>query len=233
MRASKPAGRLVILALIVLMALSIQGVSQNDTMEPQDDATEETESTTGKVDDKTGSGEEKTEAAGNVNEEIPDKSGSEDKPGTGTLLFIVFIVAAVPFVIVAGNIFGAYHYYGKRQKVLSDLLAREQPRSEKETARLIKEYTTMKPIGVEGSVRAAMANSIIVILGVAVVYLLIYCPIIDTSIVKEVLLILTGAISSIVGFYFGGRSASEAEAPSEAAPTPTSPLPNPPDEPEG
>lgn len=115
---------------------------------------------------------------------------------------------------------------------MSNLLAKETPRSEKELSRLIKEYTTMKPIGVEGSVRAAMANSIIVILGVAVVYLLIYCPIIDTSIVKEVLIILTGAISSIVGFYFGGRSGSDAEAPSEPAEKATSPTPNPPSEPE-
>jgi hypothetical protein len=237
MRASKTAGRLVILALIVLMALSIQGVSQNDTMEPQDDATEATESTTGAVDDKTGSGENKTEAAVNATEKKNSGSSSQDKPGTepdtkpgtGTLLFIVFIVAAVPFVIVAGNIFGAYHYYGKRQKVFSDLLTRVPPRSEKETARLIKEYTTMKPIGVEGSVRAAMANSIIVILGVAVVYLLIFVPKIDDSIVKEVLLILTGAISSIIGFYFGGRSGREAEAPSEPAEKATSPPPNPPE----
>ena len=233
MRASKPAGPLVILALIVLMALSIQGVSQNDTMEPQDDATEAKDVTRSAVDDKTGSGEDKTQAAVNAIEEKNGESSSEDKPGTGTLLFIVFIVAAVPFVIVAGNIFGAYYYYGKKQKVVSDLLTREPPRSEKEMARLIKEYTTMKPIGVEGSVRAAMANSIIVILGVAVVYLLIFVPLIDASIVKEVLLILTGAISSIVGFYFGGRSGHEAEAPSQAAPTPPSPPPNPPEEPEG
>lgn len=218
---------MVILALIVLIAFSIQGVSQNDRMEPQDDATQTTDETTGAVDDKTGSREDKTEAAGNASVPKPDENGSTKMPGTGTLLFIVFIVAAVPFVIVAGNIFGAFHYYGKRQKVLSDLLTREPPRSEKETARLIKEYTTMKPIGVEGSVRAAMANSIIVILGVAVVYLLIFVPEIDASIVKEVLLILTGAISSIIGFYFGGRSGREAEAPSETAPMP----PNPPDEP--
>lgn len=227
MRASTPAGPLVILALIVLIAFSIQGVSQNDRMEPQDDATQTTDETTGAVDDKTGSREDKTEAAGNASVPKPDENGSTKMPGTETLLFIVFIVAAVPFVIVAGNIFGAFHYYGKRQKVLSDLLTREPPRSEKETARLIKEYTTMKPIGVEGSVRAAMANSIIVILGVAVVYLLIFVPEIDASIVKEVLLILTGAISSIIGFYFGGRSGREAEAPSETAPMP----PNPPDEP--
>ena len=35
----------------------------------------------------------------------------------------------------------------------------------------------------------------------------------DKSTVKDVLLILSGAVSSIVGFYFGGRAGDHEEAP--------------------
>jgi hypothetical protein len=77
---------------------------------------------------------------------------------------------------------------------------------------LIREYTSMKPIGLEGTARSAMTVSIIVILGVTLAYLLIDLGE-DKSTVKDVLLILSGAVSSIVGFYFGGRAGDHEEAP--------------------
>jgi len=146
---------------------------------------------------------------------------------TATIFLIFLIVAAVPSLIVAGNIYGAYHYYGERQKVLSNLLAKEDKMNKRETEWLIKEYTSMKPVGVEGVARAAMAIGLIVVVGVAVFFLLILAPKEDYSIVKEVLLILAGAISSIVGFYFGGRAGGHEEMPpskeAEEAPAPKPP----------
>lgn len=151
------------------------------------------------------------------------------------LVFIVLVVAAVPSIIVIWNVKCAYKSYDKRQDVLGHILKPVSAGTEvspllndkKTSEMLIREYTSMKPIGLEGTARSAMTVSIIVILGVALTYLLFNPTKSDPSIVKDVLLILSGAVSSIVGFYFGGRAGGHEEMPPskevEEAPVPKPP----------
>ena len=202
------------LVLIVLLALSVHGATDDHTSAPQEEATDQGNAVSGPGGDLAGEeGIDENTTAGDPGvegEEIPDWS----KPGSGTLIFIVMVIALVPFSIVFVNVLGAYHYYGKRQDILEKLLAKNGSTSQDENQSLIKEFISMEPIGVGGVARAAMAIGVIVIVGVAVVFLLVNASEGDKDIVKEILLILSGALSSVIGFYFGGRTGQEgASAP--------------------
>ena len=161
---------------------------------PKEEATDQGNAVSGPGGDLTGEeGIDENTTAGDPaveGEEIPDWS----KPGSGTLIFIVMVIALVPFSIVFVNVLGAYHYYGKRQDILEKLLAKNGSTSQDETQSLIKEFISMEPIGVGGVARAAMAIGVIVIVGVAVVFLLVNASEGDRDIVKEILLILCGSL---------------------------------------
>ncbi|WP_369424669.1 hypothetical protein, partial [Methanothrix sp.] len=80
-----------------------------------------------------------------------------------------------------------------------------------ELINLVKDALTIQSSGMQGVARATMALTLSVILGAAI-FLLIFNPSAqENSMLKDILLALTGAISSIIGFYFGGRAAQSTE----------------------
>ncbi len=66
------------------------------------------------------------------------------------------------------------------------------------------------PSGVSGLTRGALAFTLLLIIGVAVFHLLIFGGDGVSGPVDKLLTLLTGAVTSITGFYFGGKLATDA-----------------------
>jgi hypothetical protein len=71
--------------------------------------------------------------------------------------------------------------------------------------------------GIAGVARTTIALTILIVLGLSVAHLLVYRCAGDDGTVKQILTMLATALSSITGFYFGGKTATE------SATKPTSP----------
>ena len=63
-----------------------------------------------------------------------------------------------------------------------------------------------QPLGIQGVGRSTMALTLVVVVGIGIFYVTLY-PIDSekSPLIKDLMLTLSGAISAIVGFYFGGR----------------------------
>ncbi len=128
---------------------------------------------------------------------------------------LLFVFASLP---ILWNIKGFYDHLREVRKLLAEKLSSDG--NQAELVQLVKDALTIQSSGMQGVARATMALTLSVILGAAI-FLLIANPsklsdatldkIIPT--LKDILLALTGAISSIIGFYFGGRAAQSEERP--------------------
>jgi len=80
--------------------------------------------------------------------------------------------------------------------------------------------TSGGPPGISGMSRSLMAFAVIIILGIALFHLMIYCSNSSndkiTTIISNVLSMLGATLASITGFYFGGRNAEEKGKAEEA-----------------
>lgn len=135
---------------------------------------------------------------------------------TSTMLLLVIVILllfAFASLPILWNIKGYYDHLKDVRNLLNDKLS--SGAGQTELIQLVKDALAVQSSGMQGVARATMALTLSVILGVAVI-LLIADPrkSDDTTLqlVKDVLLALTGAISSIIGFYFGGRATQSAEA---------------------
>jgi hypothetical protein len=129
------------------------------------------------------------------------------------LLLVLF--AAVPLLI--NNIL-AHQHLSETQKTIDGFISKHADKmDEGKLVQIIHELIEADPSGAPGTARGIMALTITLIVGVALFFLVSYPPgePANTSI-KEVLLTLTGALTAIIGFYFGGKGAEIKPAESKA-----------------
>ncbi|MCX8206991.1 MAG: hypothetical protein N3G75_04070 [Methanothrix sp.] len=137
------------------------------------------------------------------------------------VIILLFAFASLPILL---NIKGFYDHLRDVRTLLEKKLSTNCDQAE--LINLVKDALTIQSSGMQGVARATMALTLSVILGAAI-FLLIFNPSAqENAMLKDILLALTGAISSIIGFYFGGRAAQSTEpqnggggspAPSQAA----------------
>lgn len=140
----------------------------------------------------------------------------------GLLILLLLVFATAPILL---NMYWAFKYLSRGQGILEELVKKNQGNvPDRDLVEAVKGAFGVQPVGVQGVGRSTMALTIVVIVGIAVFYVLLYPIDVDRStLVRDVLLTLAGAISSIIGFYFGGRgtggdgSAATAAATSAAA----------------
>ena len=131
-----------------------------------------------------------------------------------SVILIMVLFAIIPMLI---NMHLAHQHLARTDEVLGKFLEKDHEQlSDDNVLQIIKEYINAEPGGAPGTTRGIMAIAIILIVGICLFFLMVY----DTrneNVVKDVILTLTGALTSIVGFYFGGKGSSEAK-PSEIKP---------------
>lgn len=126
------------------------------------------------------------------------------------LVFLLLLFVVSPILL---NMFLAYRHLSNMQTELREFIKSEAGDNfdSATTSRIIEQFINAEPNGVAGTGRSTMALTLSVILGISLMYLFTNknIPSEISSIIKDIMLALVGALSSIVGFYFGGRAASE------------------------
>lgn len=117
---------------------------------------------------------------------------------------VLFLVAVLPWIF---DIFLAYY---SKDKIFRQLLhARGNSLQAAEFQELVKEFSHPPP-GITGLARTAMALTVIVILGIAVIHILINKSTQeDCQVINNILSMLAGLLAAITGFYYGGRTAEK------------------------
>lgn len=135
-----------------------------------------------------------------------------------SIYLVVILLFAFSSLPILWNIKGFYNHLRDVRNLLKDKLSTDC--NQAELINLVNDSLVFHSHGMQGITRGTMALTLSVILGTAI-FLLIANPynLKDTTILstlKDILLALTGAISSIIGFYFGGRATQSAEPRTEA-----------------
>lgn len=150
---------------------------------------------------------------GNATLEIKNFTSSLGPWSIYLAIILLFAFASLP---ILWNIKGYYNHLRDVRDLLKDKLS--QGCNQAELIQLVKDALVVQSSGMQGVARATMALTLSVILGAAI-FLLIANPFnLDETkldkilpMLKDIMLALTGAISSIIGFYFGGRATQSAE----------------------
>jgi hypothetical protein len=150
------------------------------------------------------------------NGSVPENdSASLEVPSTSsiTALFVIVLIlvlfATIPLLL---NMHLAHKHLERTDAVLGVFLEKNHEELGDDNAlQIIKEYINAEPGGAPGTTRGIMAIAIILIVGICLFFLMVY-PTNNKEVVKDVILTLTGALTSIVGFYFGGKGSAEAKS---------------------
>jgi hypothetical protein len=172
-----------------------------------------------------------TDSAEKIQTSVPDAASKSNATATTgpshpeTLLILVILIMVL-FAItpLLWNIILAHRHLERTDDTLGILLKEHKEElDDSTTLQIIKEYVEADPGGAPGTARGIMAMTIIVIVGICLVFLLLFPPAKDeiNQTIREVILTLTGALTTIVGFYFGGNGSTEPKTT-----TPTTQAPN-------
>jgi hypothetical protein len=144
------------------------------------------------------------------------------------IILIMVLFAGVPLLL---NMYMAHKHLTEMHRTLSEFVKGQHPGiSEDKLMQLMQDCMKADPSGAPGTTRGVMALSVTLIVGICLFFLLTYPP--DNEIIsqniKEVLLTLTGALTSIIGFFFGGKASEAGQSPaspSSGEKPPANPLP--------
>ena len=146
----------------------------------------------------------------------------------GVLILLLLLFASIPILL---NMYWSYKYLEKGQALLKEMIDNSKGSPlDKDLIQTISGSLNAQPVGIQGVGRSTMALTLVVVVGIGVFYVTLY-PIDSekSPLIKDLMLTLAGAISSIVGFYFGGRAGQEGSStatPTAAAVTSPAPISN-------
>lgn len=137
----------------------------------------------------------------------------------GMLILLLLLFASLPILL---NMYWSYKYLEKGQTILRAMVDNSKDKPlDKDLIQTISGSLNAQPIGIQGVGRSTMALTLVVVVGIGVFYVTLYPIDSDKSpLIKDLMLTLAGAISAIIGFYFGGRTGQEgssATAPAASA----------------
>lgn len=136
-------------------------------------------------------------------------SRAVDPNVVGLIELYAFLLVGFPFVLFGLDIVLVYVSLWRARK---DLLDRVRPETlTKDQLKLLGGFVTTGPPGIAGLTRSIIALSFLLIIGVALFHLMVTPPPIDKlpESVDRILMLLTGALIAITGFYFGSRASME------------------------
>jgi hypothetical protein len=152
-------------------------------------------------------------------------------PSTWELFAVILIMVAFAATPMLINMIMSHKHLTKMHETLDKFICVHSDKIEEDRLLMImKEYINADPSGAPGTARGTIALTISLIVGVCLFFLLVHpsdSP--SNGVVKDVILTLTGALTSIIGFYFGGKGSEEkASGTVASAPRASEPIPSPP-----
>ena len=119
------------------------------------------------------------------------------------------LLIAVMFLLVVAflHIIHTWLAYRTRTRYIDLIISTSGDQLSKSEREWISSEIGKPVIGIKGYTRGLLALSIILLLGCSLFYLIGSGG--DMSLIKEVLTIMSGTVSALVGFYFGGRASEE------------------------
>ena len=128
-------------------------------------------------------------------------------PSTGELFAVILIMVAFAATPMLINMIMSHKHLTKMHDTLDKFICIHSDKIEEDKLLMImREYINADPSGAPGTARGTIALTISLIVGVCLFFLLVHpSNSISNGIVKDVILTLTGALTSIIGFYFGGK----------------------------
>jgi len=153
----------------------------------------------------------------------------------GAIILLIAIFISLPLVL---DICLAYHRKGLIIDKLIDTVNALPAEQKKEYIDKILEKSSESATGLSGLARSTMAFTVIFLLGIAVMIVMMSGNV-DSPVANNILSILAGTLSAVVGFYFGSRATESATQATQGAAgktpeqTPGTPAnPEPPEEPQ-
>ena|SRR5450755_75094 len=155
---------------------------------------------------------------------------------TGRVVFIVLVVGIFAALWFALLLYDRISVNKRLNLMLGDLLANMKS-STSDTRPSAEEIQTLSTAmssqpGTQGLTRTLLALGLLTLLGVALAGLLVGNDMAASDLLKGVVTALTTALTTILGFYFGAKTATDATTAAGASPTgpagPTATRPDPP-----
>jgi tetratricopeptide (TPR) repeat protein len=119
-------------------------------------------------------------------------------------ILLLFLFASVPII-------WNMHKYYNHVAVIEGILKEKVPAGDNNLVNIFAQCEMTGPSGFQGVGRVTLALTLCMIVGLGVLFLFANPGLKDdtnSQYVKDILLALTGTISSIIGFYFGGRGSA-------------------------
>lgn len=134
-----------------------------------------------------------------VTENVPE--------GNYVALIVIYLVAilSVPLSLLLSDLFKAYGFAKMTRASLIDKAAANDLSLDELNAMLSE--LQKAPPGIPGLTRGSLALTVLVILAVAIIHILVVRRGVVGTEINQVLTLLGGVLATIVGFYFGGRTA--------------------------
>lgn len=123
-----------------------------------------------------------------------------------SIFALVLLVALTWSVLLFYDLLMSYRV---RQRMWRDLLSKLGDQLDREQMNDVGKFLSEAPHGVTGLARTTIALTVATIVSVTLILLLIGGQPEDRELVKTIVTALVAALTTIVGFYFGARTASE------------------------
>ncbi|HEX3584994.1 MAG TPA: IPT/TIG domain-containing protein [Candidatus Angelobacter sp.] len=128
------------------------------------------------------------------------------EPGSPNRLLFLYVGLIVLLPVVC-TIYDMSKSYRERMKVLGNL--RPQTATVEEVKTLLVSMSN-GPTGFTGLTRGIVAVTLVLIVGFAIFHLVVFAPSKLPDIADKLLMLIAGTLTSIVGFYFGSKAATDA-----------------------
>lgn len=125
------------------------------------------------------------------------------------LMIVLILVLSASIPLMYNNYQAHQHLHSINYSLKLFLENHKDDPIDDNTLRVIKEYINAEPRGAPGTARVTFAITIISIVGICLFLLLIYPASRSDQIIKDIILALTGALTAIIGFYFGANGSQE------------------------
>ncbi len=152
-----------------------------------------------------------------------DKGDKDD--GTKSWLMLIYVLCVV-VPLLAIHLYDSYKAYGGSRLIKRVLRNLQKNASPQEMVNLIRELRSLqsRPIGISGTTRSIFSYMLLLILAIAVFHLLTISSDSESlAVADKTIAVLSGAVATIIGFYFGAKATAEAPKSQPEAPAPTPP----------
>lgn len=136
---------------------------------------------------------------------------AEPSPLGSSIILLCGYVLLICLLPVSCTIYDIHKSYQERSTVFG--LIKEKPTIDEIKSLLAN--MDQGPTGFTGLTRGIVANTLILVLAIAVFHLVVFAPKVP-DLAEKLLMLLAGTLTAITGFYFGSKAATTANTPADS-----------------